>query len=118
MIAHARKVNHVISVRETVTKTLIARLVSNVVKETTSSNFQDYSASKNLRERKESTKKVTVTIATILISTKKQPNVTANGLIQLQFKSNTWVRKEHAPKENHVISVRETVTAILVVNMV
>jgi len=117
VIAHAQKVNHVISVRETVTKTLIARLVSNVAKETTSSNFQDYSASKNLRERKESTKKVTVTIATILISTKKQPNVTANGLIQLQFKSNTWVIVL-VPKENHVISVRETVTETQIVNMV
>ena len=118
MIVHARKENHVISVRETATEILIASLVSNVVKETTSSNFQDFLALKNLRERKESTKKEMVTIATILISTKKLPNVTQIGLIQLQFKSNTWVRKEHAPKENHVISVRETVTAILVVNMV
>ena len=117
VIAHAQKVNHVISVRETVTKTLIARLVSNVAKETTSSNFQDYLASKNLRERKESTKKVTVTIATILISTKKQPNVTANGLIQLQYKSNTWVIVL-VPKENHVISARETVTETQIVNMV
>ena len=116
MIAHARKVNHVISVRETVTKTLIARLVSNVVKETTSSNFQDYSASKNLRERKESTKKVTVTIATILISTQKLPSVTRIGLIQLQSRSNTWVIV-HARKVNHVISVRETVTEILIVSM-
>ena len=111
------KENHVISGRETATEILTARPVSNVVKETTSSNFQDFLALKNLRERKESTKKVMVTIATILISTKKQPNVTANGLIQLQFKSNTWVIVL-VPKENHVISVRETVTQTQIVNMV
>ena len=97
-------------------ETLTAKPVSNVAKETTLSNFQDFSASKNLRERKESTKKEMATIATILISTQKLPSVTQIGLIQLQSRSNTWVIV-HARKVNHVISVRETVTEILIVSM-
>ena len=117
VIVLVQKENHVISGRETATEILIASLVSNVVKETTSSNFQDFLALKNLRERKESTKKVTVTIATILISTQKLPSVTRIGLIQLQSRSNTWVIVL-VPKENHVISVRETVTETQIVNMV
>ena len=118
---HVQKENHVILEKVTVTEILTANLVSNVVREIASSNFQDYLDLRNMKGRMNGKmgliKMATATIATILISTKKQPNVTANGLIQLQYKSNTWVIVL-VPKENHVISVRETVTETQIVNMV
>ena len=62
-------------------------------------------------------KMATATIATILISTKKLPNATQIGLIQLQFKLITRVIVL-AQKENHVMSVRVIVIEILTASMV
>ena len=118
---HVQKENHVILEKVTVTEILTANLVSNVVREIASSNFQDYLDLRNMKGRMNGKmgliKMATATIATILISTKKLPNATQIGLIQLQFKLITRVIVL-AQKENHVISVRVIVIEILTASMV
>lgn len=77
-------------VRVTVIEILIARQASNVVKETTSSNYLVLLDSRNSKAKKEAkmvqTNMEMATTAIIQTSIKKLPNVIQTGLTQLLLK--------------------------------